>query len=89
VTIDEPAFNATVGLAPETIDNVGYVQSLQQSKTPSNQVKVPVTAVLGVKVVRKQPKLPFTGLPAQQAVTVALSMLGAGILLTRTRRRQR
>ena len=87
VTIDRPAFNATVGLPVEVIDNVGFVQSLQQARTPSNQVKTPVTAVLGVKVVRA-PHLPFTGLPAKQLALLALVMLGAGAVLSSVRRRE-
>ena len=87
VTIDRPAFNPTVGLPVETIDNVGFVQSLQQDRTPSNQVKTPVTAVLGVKVVRT-PKLPFTGLPAKQLSLLALLLLVAGGVLSAVRRRE-
>jgi hypothetical protein len=87
VTIDRPAFNTTVGLPAENIDNIGFVQSVQQSKTPSNQVKTPVTAVLGVKVVRP-PVLAFTGLPAQVLLTMGLLMLGAGIILASVRRKE-
>jgi hypothetical protein len=87
VTIDRPAFNTTVGLPSETIDNIGFVQSVQQGKTPSNQVKTPVTAVLGVKVVRP-PVLAFTGLPAQTMTMLGLLMLGAGIVLTSVRRKE-
>ena len=86
VTIDRPAFSPTVGLPVETIDNVGFVQSLQQARTPSNQVKTPVTAVLGVKVVRT-PHLPFTGLPAKQLSLLALLMLTAGGVLSSVRRK--
>lgn len=92
VTIDQPKFDPTVGLPIETIDNTGYVQSVQQARTPSNQVKTPVAAVLGVKVVRKPPKkLPFTGLglPVGTTVTAAVLMLVAGVGLTSAARRRR
>ena len=88
VTIDRPAFNPTVGLPSETIDNIGFVQSLQQARTPSNQVKTPVIAVLGVKVVRNPPKLAFTGFPVGQVVGLGLLMVVAGAVLTSTRRRE-
>jgi uncharacterized repeat protein (TIGR01451 family) len=87
VTITTPSFNSTVGLPPEVIDNVGAVLADTVSSTPSNHVKTPVTTVLGVKVVRK-PKLPFTGVPAQELLFAGLLLLGAGIILTSVRRRQ-
>jgi len=43
--------------------------------------------VLGVKVVRP-PRLPFTGVPAQEMLIAGLLMLGAGIILTTVRRRE-
>jgi hypothetical protein len=45
-----------------------------------------VVAVLGVKVVRP-PKLPFTGVPAQEMLFAGLFLLGAGVILTSVRRR--
>lgn len=87
VTIDRPTPAADGSIPAETIDNVGFVQSLQQAKTPSNQVQTPVTAVLGEKVKRQ---LPFTGLalPLPATLAVALTLIGAGLLLTATRRRR-
>ncbi|HET6817391.1 MAG TPA: DUF5979 domain-containing protein [Mycobacteriales bacterium] len=93
VTIDSPTPAANGAIPAEQIDNVGFVQSLQQQKTPSNQVVVPVTAVLGEKVVKPQPKpsvLPFTGsaVPLRPAALLALFMLCVGAVLTRVRRRE-
>jgi uncharacterized repeat protein (TIGR01451 family) len=89
VTIVKPASTVQSGIPASVIDNIGFVESLQQSKTPSNKVQVPVTAVLGVKVVRKPVQvLPFTGgkVPLQPLALVAMVMIGAGILMTSTRR---
>ena len=87
VTIVKPAFNSTTGLPPATIVNAGSIASAETPSTPSNQVVTKVVAVLGVKVVRA-PRLPFTGVPAQEMGLVGLLMLGAGIILTSVRRRE-
>jgi hypothetical protein len=91
VTIDSPTPGANGAISAETIDNVGFVEAERHAKTPSNKVTTPVTAVLGEKVVKKTPQvLPFTGsaLPLEPAVIAALMMLGAGVILTRVRRRE-
>jgi LPXTG-motif cell wall-anchored protein len=67
--------------------NSGAIESTETPNTPSNQVVTQVVAVLGVKVVRA-PKLPFTGIPAQEMGLVGLLMLGAGIILTSVRRKE-
>jgi hypothetical protein len=87
VTIIKPAFSSTTGLPPATIVNSGQIASAETPGTPSNQVVTKVVAVLGVKVVRA-PKLPFTGIPAQEMGLVGLLMLGAGLILTSVRRRE-
>jgi hypothetical protein len=87
VTIVTPSFDPTVGLPPETIVNSGTIASTETPTTPSNQVVTKVVTVLGVKVVRP-PKLPFTGVPAQEMLLAGLAMLGAGIILTSVRRRR-
>jgi len=92
VTIDQPTPGANGAIPAERIDNVGFVESLQQPKTPSNQVVTPVLAVLGVKVVKKPPQvLPFTGavLPVRAAGIVGLLLIAVGGALTATRRRRR
>lgn len=97
VTIDVPDFDPVVGLPARTIHNTGIIGSDAVNPTPSNEVKTPLTAVLGVKVVRKPPtvkpeshsRLPFTGsLPVWPVSTVALMLIGAGIVLTSLRRRR-
>ena len=91
VTIDQPKFDTSVGIPAETIDNIGFVRSTQQAKTPSNLVKTPVEAVLGIKVVRPPAVLPFTGMPipAALATWAGMLMVGAGVALTTIRRRRR
>jgi len=99
VTIDQPAgFDPAIGVPAETILNSGVIGSTETQPTPSNQVKTPVTAVLGIKLV-KQPvtppatsptTLPFTGptLPLYTTLAIALTIIGAGLALAATRRRQ-
>jgi len=100
VTIDTPTFDATVGVPAEMILNSGVVGSSETGSTPSNEVKTTVTAVLGEKLVRppttpappatSPSTLPFTGLPLPLTATllVALTLVGAGLALMSTRRRQ-
>lgn len=100
VTIDTPTFDDTVGVPAETILNSGVIGSTETGTTPSNEVKTTVTAVLGEKLVRppttpaptatSPSTLPFTGLPLPLNATllVALTMVGAGLALMATRRRQ-
>jgi uncharacterized repeat protein (TIGR01451 family) len=100
VTIDTPTFDPAVGLPAETILNSGAVGSTETPSTASNEVQTAVTAVLGVKVVRppttpvkpvtSPSKIAFTGfsLPLNVTLVVALTMIGAGLALVATRRRQ-
>jgi uncharacterized repeat protein (TIGR01451 family) len=88
VKINEPNFDVQTGLPPLTIDNVGAIVSGESVSTPSNHVITKVVAVLGVKIVRKPRKLPFTGMPTQEATAIAMLMIGAGVVLTRVRRRR-
>jgi uncharacterized repeat protein (TIGR01451 family) len=97
VTIDQPNVDPSVGLPAETILNTGLIASTETLSTPSNQVKTTVTAVLGVKIVKppttpatSPSTLPFTGLrlPLNLTLFVALTMVGAGMALVATRRRQ-
>ena len=87
VTIVTPSFDPQVGLPPTTIVNSGTIASTETPTTPSNQVVTKVVTVLGVKIVRP-PRLPFTGMPAQEMLLAGLAMLGAGIILTSVRRRK-
>ena len=72
----------------DKIDNVGAVHATNVPVTPSNHVKTPVTTVLGVKILKKPPTLPFTGVPAQELLFAALTLIGAGVVLSSVRRLQ-
>jgi len=101
VTIDKPTgFDPAVGVPAETILNSGVIGSTETQPTPSNEVKTPVTAVLGIKVVKppvtptttpaaSPSTLPFTGLrlPFNATLFVALTLIGSGLALMATRRR--
>jgi uncharacterized repeat protein (TIGR01451 family) len=80
VTVDGPDANGTV---PTSIINVGHIKSTETPREPSNRVVVPVTAVLGEKIVNTPPAtaLPFTGLNALQEALFAAVLIGAGLLL--------
>ena len=89
VTVDTPDFDPTVGLPVSTIDNVALVEADSVEPAPSNHVKTPVVAVLGIK--EERPELPFTGsaLPIPLASGLAVLMILAGALLTGSVRRRR
>jgi uncharacterized repeat protein (TIGR01451 family) len=91
VTVDQPDFDTADGIPATTIDNVASVRSDVSDPVPSNHVKTPVIAVLGIHEERPPPELPFTGsaLPIPFAVGVAMLMLVGGALLTTPRRRRR
>jgi len=90
VTIDKPTFDATAGLPPATVTNSGVIVSGETAETPSNKVKTEIIQVLGVKVVRKPPTLPFTGtkVPPATAVAVASLLIAVGATLVSARRRE-
>ena len=70
------------GTMPTSIPNVGHVKSTETPRTPSNRVVVPVTTVLGEKIVNTPPAtLPFTGINILQNCLLAMVMIGAGLLL--------
>jgi uncharacterized repeat protein (TIGR01451 family) len=91
VTVDEPDFDETDGLPATKIDNVAMVGSDVSDPVPSNHVKTPVLAVLGIKVVRPPAELPFTGsslpLPFGLAVGLLLLLGGSHLIASASRRR--
>jgi hypothetical protein len=93
VTIDSPEPDATGAIPAGSIANVGYVESAQQDPAASNQVRTPIVAVEAERHHRNpQPSpLPYTGpaVPLPLLETVALVLLGAGVVLTATARRRR
>ena len=93
VTIDSVEFDPTVGVPATVIDNVAVGSSDAVEPAPSNHVRTPVTAVLGVEVSRRPPTvLPFTGQPLSPVTGIALGLLAivAGALsLSATDRRRR
>ena len=74
---------AVNGTIPTEIVNVGQIQSHETPQKPSNRVVVPLTQVLGTKVVRTQTPtaLPFTGFNALQNALIALVLIGGGLVL--------
>jgi hypothetical protein len=81
VTVDGPGADGTL---PTEIPNVGHVKSTETPRTPSNLVVVPLTTVLGEKIVTTTPPtatLPFTGISAVQESLLAMVLIGAGLLL--------
>ena len=80
VTVDGPAADGTL---PTEIVNVGQIKSNETPQKPSNRVVVPLTTVLGTKVVRTPPTttLPFTGFDALQNALIALVLIGGGMVL--------
>ncbi|MDQ1747422.1 MAG: hypothetical protein QOD07_1685 [Frankiaceae bacterium] len=90
VTIDKPGFDPTVGLPLQTVTNSGVIVSGETAATPSNEVKTTVIQVLGIKVVRKPPTLPFTGagLPPVTAVAIASLLIAVGATMVGARRRE-
>ena len=83
VTIDTPAANADGSIPAVDILNAGAVQSAKTPKTPSNEVKTPVSAVL-------PEKLPRTGaaLPIGPSVGGGVGLLMLGLLLMAAARRR-
>lgn len=89
VTIDRPAAAADGSIPSSIIRNTGVVGSAETPETPSNEVTTPVTTVLGVKVTRKPPQLPTTGIPLTQELAWALGMVILGAAVTAGARRPR
>lgn len=72
------------GTVPTEIINIGQIKSNETPQKPSNRVVVPVTVVLGEKVVKTPTTpttLPFTGFDAVQNALLALVLLGAGLVI--------
>lgn len=81
VTVDGAAADGTL---PTEIVNVGQIRSNETPQKPSNRVVVPLTTVLGTKIVRTPPTvttLPFTGFDALQNALVAMVLIGGGLVL--------
>ena len=90
VTVDGPAADGTL---PTEIDNIGQIRSNETPQQPSNRVVVPLTTVLGTKIVKTPTPttLPFTGFDALQNALIALVLIGGGLVLLtwpRLRRQQ-
>jgi hypothetical protein len=84
VTINTPAANADGSIPAVTVLNAGAVQSVKVPKTPSNEVKTPVSAVLPVK-------LPRTGaaLPVGPTLAGGLGLVMMGLVLMAAAGRRR
>jgi len=84
--IDTPPADDNGGIPEETIVNSGLVQSTETAITPSNKVKTVVQTVLGETTKRPKPPkvLPFTGasVPPGGAATLALLLIGVGVIMT-------
>lgn len=79
VTVNGAAQDGTL---PTEIVNVGAIHSNETPTKPSNRVVVPLTNVLGIKIVRTPPTtLPFTGFDALQNALIALVLIGGGLVL--------
>jgi uncharacterized repeat protein (TIGR01451 family) len=79
VTVDGPD---AAGTLPTEIDNVGQIRSHETPPEPSNLVVVPVTVVLGEKIVNPPVEtLPFTGFNVLQNALLALVLVGGGLML--------
>jgi uncharacterized repeat protein (TIGR01451 family) len=97
VVIDDVAGEAGETVAVDIL-NAGAVKSDLTPLTPSNEVKTPVTKVLGVKIPNKGPEKPVTqpgtlphtgaGLPLGATVGGGLLLLVMGALLTTVGRRR-
>ena len=83
VTIDTPAANADGSVPAVLVLNAGAVQSVKVPKTPSNEVKTPVSAVLPIK-------LPRTGLALPLGPTVGggVGLVLVGLVLLAAARRR-
>jgi len=81
VTVSGPGADGTL---PTEIVNVGQIRSNETPQKPSNRVVVPLTTVLGIKVVKTTPPtttLPFTGFNALQNALIALVLIFGGLVL--------
>jgi hypothetical protein len=58
--------------------NVGAIRSDENPSEPSNRVVVPLTQVLGVKIVKQ---LPFTGFDTLQNSLLAAVLICTGLLV--------
>lgn len=78
VKVDGPTADGTLPIA---ITNIGAIDSNQTPQRPSNRVVVPVTFVLGERVVKPPTTLPFTGFDVLQNALLAMVSVGAGLVL--------
>ena len=80
VKVDGPDADGTL---PTEIINVGQICSTENPCEPSNRVVVPVTVVLGEKIVNTPPAetLPFTGFNVLQNALLALVLIGGGMVI--------
>ena len=89
VTIDDVEGDPGETVAVDIL-NAGAVQSDRTPKTPSNEVKTPVTKVFPVKAVKPPKVLPHTGALVQPGPLAAgaVALLGLGLLLMASSRRR-
>lgn len=78
VTVNGPDRSGTI---PTEIINVGSIKSNETPDTPSNRVIVPLTQVLGTKIVKTPTSLPFTGLNSLQDALLAAVLIGGGMMI--------
>jgi hypothetical protein len=90
VTIDEPTPDDNGGIPAEEITNVAQVTFDEDPVETSNAVTTSVAAVLGEKVTRppkvepeQDDRLPFTGLPLLNLLTMATAGIGVGTFMVR------
>ena len=78
VRVNAPGADGTI---PAQVTNTGFIASTTISKTPSNTVVVPLTQVLGVKIVKTPTALPYTGTSALVELLLGLAFIGGGMVL--------
>jgi hypothetical protein len=90
VTIDDPTPDENGGIPAAEITNVAQVTFDEDPVETSNAVTTSVAAVLGEKVTRppkvepeQDDRLPFTGLPLLNLLTMATAGIGVGTLMVR------
>ena len=85
MTFDVKVDGPVNGTLPTEIDNVGQIRSHESPPEPSNRVVVPVTVVLGEKIVNTPTPpataLPFTGFDVVQNALLALVLIGGGLVI--------
>ena len=82
VTVNGAAPDGTI---PTEIVNVGQIHSNDIPEKPSNRVVVPLTTVLGTKIVKTNipttTTLPFTGFNAVQNALIAMVLIFGGLVI--------